>query len=132
MHQTPEPDVDLMSQSIFGHLINENIKEPGPFCAKRMLHESDTPHGKAPQDDSEEVVIPGDKKEMDNFIELTTQSSRIQLDMFLPVVSVQLLNKHIYEVLYNRINSDLLLWEPSAPKLFFPTTIDDHEIISSK
>lgn len=25
-------------------------------------------------------------------------------------------SKHLYEVLYNRINSDLLLWEPSAPR----------------
>lgn len=29
---------------------------------------------------------------------------------------MQLLSKHTYELIYNRINNDLLLWEPSAPK----------------
>lgn len=53
---------------------------------------------------------------MNNFIEHSTRSSRIRLDLFVPSLSVQLVSKHIYELLYNRINSDILMWEPSAPK----------------
>lgn len=26
-------------------------------------------------------------------------------------------SKHLYETIYNRINTDLLLWEPIAPKI---------------
>lgn len=62
------------------------------------------------------MVIPGDKQEIEAFIEQTTQKSRIHLQVFLPDVSMQLISKHVYELLYNRINNDLLLWEPSAPK----------------
>ena len=29
---------------------------------------------------------------------------------------MQLISKRLYETIYNRINNDLLLWEPSAPK----------------
>lgn len=53
---------------------------------------------------------------MSQFIEHSIRSSQIRLDFFLPSVSLQLVSKHIYELLYNRINTDLLLWEPSAPK----------------
>lgn len=67
-------------------------------------------------EDSEELVIPGDKQEINNFMELAAHNSRIQIDVSLPVVSLQLVSKHIFEVIYNRINSDLLLWEPNAPK----------------
>lgn len=43
--------------------------------------------------------------------------------MKLNILRVDLLleTKHIYEILYNRINSDLLLWEPSAPKQKIPS-----------
>lgn len=49
-------------------------------------------------------------------MELAAHNSRIQIEVSLPVVSLQLVSKHIFEVVYNRINSDLLLWEPNAPK----------------
>lgn len=67
-------------------------------------------------EDAEELIIPGDKEEIDNFVKASIESSRIQLEVQIPKISMQLASKHIYEVLYNRINSDLLLWEPSAPK----------------
>lgn len=67
-------------------------------------------------EDTEELIIPGDKQEINEFMDITTRNCRFQLQVSLPVVSMQLANKHVYEVLYNRINSDLLLWEPSAPK----------------
>lgn len=62
------------------------------------------------------MIIPGDKKEIDMFMERATDSAKIQIEVYLPIVSLQLESKHLYEVLYNRINSDLLLWVPSAPK----------------
>lgn len=67
-------------------------------------------------DDPEEMVIPGDKQEMEDFIEKTINNCEMRLDVYLPIVTLQLVSKHIYEVIYNRINSDLLLWIPSAPK----------------
>lgn len=42
-------------------------------------------------------------------------------------MSLHLKSKHIYELIYNRINNDLLLWKPSAPK----PKIDSYENITS-
>lgn len=116
MEPAVEREVD-MTQSIYGAFSNGNgSKKSGPFSAKRVIHESDTPHARPSQEDSEELIIPGDKEEINEFVQSTTENSRIQIEVRLPTVSMQLVSKHIYEVVYNRINNDLLLWEPSAPK----------------
>lgn len=116
MHVDPE-DMLSMPHSMDGFGDMRDDKNPSPFSSKRVVHESDTPHTR-PQTDgaTEELIIPGDRQEMLNFIEHSTRSSRIRLELFVPTLSVQLVSKHIYELLYNRINSDLLLWESSAPK----------------
>ena len=49
------------------------------------------------------------------FCDNAMKLSKIQIKLTLPVVSLQIKSKHLYEVLYNRINSDFLLWQPSAP-----------------
>ncbi|KAF5280262.1 hypothetical protein FQR65_LT03070 [Abscondita terminalis] len=120
LEQKLEPESNVMNQSIYGTL-DTNTNERGPFSARRIVHESDTPHYKPQQEDTEELVMPGDKQEMLEFIELTTQSARIQLEISLPSVSMHFVSKHIYELIYNRINNDLLLWEPSSPKPKPPT-----------
>ncbi|XP_044263557.1 autophagy-related protein 2 homolog A isoform X3 [Tribolium madens] len=99
-----------ISTSIVGFL--ENRKPNGPFSAKRVIHESDTPHHKY----QSELLVPGDKSEINEFIKSTTLSARVRIDISLPIVSMQLISKRLYETIYNRINNDLLLWEPSAPK----------------
>lgn len=90
-----------------------------PFSSKRILRESDTPHSKVntsdSDSDSENTLLPGDKVEMQQFCNDATNSSKIQIRISLPIVSLQLKSKHLYEVIYNRINSDLLLWEGVAP-----------------
>ncbi|XP_037027616.1 autophagy-related protein 2 homolog B [Bradysia coprophila] len=98
-------------------------KEQTPFSSKRVCRESDTPHAKQASEETETLLIPGDKTEMDTFCEDAMKSSKIQIKVSLPVISLQLKSKHLYEVLYNRINSDLLLWEPSAPRNPKPTPI---------
>lgn len=65
--------------------------------------------------------MPGNRNEMDKFIRTTTDDSRIQIQAYFSTLSLQIVSKHTYEVIYNRINNDLLLWEPSAPKSKVPT-----------
>lgn len=67
-------------------------------------------------DDLEQLIIPGDKHEIEEFIQSSSSCCRTKVEIFLPTLSLHLKSKHIYELIYNRINSDLLLWEPSAPK----------------
>ncbi|XP_077587556.1 autophagy-related protein 2 homolog B isoform X1 [Stigmatopora nigra] len=77
--------------------------EPSPFSSRRVMYEN------------EEMVIPGDAAEMTVFQEKTMNNSRFVLELCLPNVQLTLPSKAFYEKLHNRINNDLLLWEPTAP-----------------
>ncbi|XP_047677677.1 autophagy-related protein 2 homolog B isoform X1 [Tachysurus fulvidraco] len=77
--------------------------EPSPFSSRRVMYEN------------EEMVIPGDVMEMTEFQEKTMSNSRYILELSFPNVQISLPNKTFYEKLNNRINNDLLLWEPTAP-----------------
>ncbi|KAF3701263.1 Autophagy-related protein 2 -like protein B [Channa argus] len=77
--------------------------EPSPFSSRRVMYEN------------EEMVIPGDVAEMTEFQEKNMNNSRFILELCFPNVQLALPNKAFYEKLHNRINNDLLLWEPTAP-----------------
>lgn len=94
-----------------------------PFSGKRVLRQSDTPHKRSasaaaaptsptPSDSDADTLLPGDKAEIKAFCDTATRASRIQIKVSIPVVSLQIRSKLLMETLYNRINSDLLLWEP--------------------
>ncbi|XP_066992632.2 autophagy-related protein 2 homolog A [Anabrus simplex] len=127
-----EPE-DALPQSSLEPLENSAFKEPSPFSSKKVIHESDTPHGKSSvhqtDGEGEELVIPGDKQEMAEFIEYASRNCHVQLEINLPSASAQLISKHIYELIYNRINTDMFLWEPAAPK---PKTASPAELYGGK
>ncbi|KAB0404107.1 hypothetical protein E2I00_008860 [Balaenoptera physalus] len=75
--------------------------EPSPFSSKRTMYET------------EEMVIPGDPEEMRTFQSRALALSRCSLEVVLPGAHVFLPSKEVYESLYNRINNDLLMWEPA-------------------
>ncbi|XP_036114200.1 autophagy-related protein 2 homolog A isoform X1 [Molossus molossus] len=75
--------------------------EPSPFSSKRTMFET------------EELVIPGDPEEMRTFQSRALAQSRCSLEVVLPSAHVFLPSKEVYESLYNRINNDLLMWEPA-------------------
>lgn len=114
---TVKPKENIMTASCYGAFENHIKEVPGPFCAKKVVHQSDTAHYKHPSDENDEIILPGDKHELDEFIESTIESAKFHIDVFIPQISLQFKSKHIYELLYNRINNDLLLWTPSAPKV---------------
>lgn len=103
-----------------------STNESSPFSAKHVWRESDTPHrtddhepsaGKSSQNiaDDEKLLIPGDSTEINHFCDESEETSQLKIIVTLPTVSLQLRSKHMYEVIYNRIISNLLLWSPSAP-----------------
>ncbi|XP_044234329.1 autophagy-related protein 2 homolog A isoform X2 [Ursus arctos] len=75
--------------------------EPSPFSSKRTMYET------------EEMVIPGDPEEMRTFQTRALALSRCSLEVLLPSAHIFLPSKEVYESLYNRINNDLLMWEPA-------------------
>ncbi|XP_012275672.1 autophagy-related protein 2 homolog B isoform X2 [Orussus abietinus] len=106
--------------------------QPSPFSSKRVVHESDTPHSKPQTDkdntehrEGEELIIPGTRQEMLEFIDESTRGARLQIEIGLPCVSVQIPSKHLYELLSNRFNTDLFLWTPSAPKPKYTTHMEN-------
>ncbi|KYQ51543.1 Autophagy-related protein 2 like protein A [Trachymyrmex zeteki] len=110
---------------------------PSPFTSRRIMRESDTVHSKShnqnnehgkkyEQSDGEELIIPGNRQEMLEFIDEGIHGSRLQLEINLPCASVQIPSKRIYEQLYNRFNTDLFLWEPSAPRPKYTTHMESH------
>uniref|UniRef100_A0A182PNM0 Autophagy-related protein 2 n=1 Tax=Anopheles epiroticus TaxID=199890 RepID=A0A182PNM0_9DIPT len=113
-----ESDSDPTSGESFG-VTTGRSKEDTPFSAKRVCRESDTPHSKTSttgvSDTPDTLTLPGDTDEMNTFCSCAMKRSKLQIRVDLPVVSLQLKSKHLYEVIYNRISTDLLLWEPSAP-----------------
>ncbi|XP_029422190.1 autophagy-related protein 2 homolog A isoform X2 [Nannospalax galili] len=76
--------------------------EPSPFSSKRTMYET------------EEMVIPGDPEEMRTFQSRTLALSHCTLDVTLPSAHIFLPSKEVYESIYNRINNDLLMWEPAG------------------
>ncbi|XP_010597365.2 autophagy-related protein 2 homolog A isoform X1 [Loxodonta africana] len=81
--------------------------EPSPFSSRRTMYET------------EEMVIPGDPEEMRAFQSRTLALSQCSLEVTLPSVHIFLPSKEVYESIYNRINNDLLMWEPAD---LLPTT----------
>uniref|UniRef100_H0VCN2 Autophagy related 2A n=1 Tax=Cavia porcellus TaxID=10141 RepID=H0VCN2_CAVPO len=75
--------------------------EPSPFSSKRTMYET------------EEMVIPGDPEEMRTFQSRTLALSRCSLEVTLPSAHIFLPSKEVYESIYNRVNNDLLMWEPA-------------------
>uniref|UniRef100_H3BF07 Autophagy related 2A n=1 Tax=Latimeria chalumnae TaxID=7897 RepID=H3BF07_LATCH len=75
--------------------------EPSPFSSKRTMFET------------EEMVIPGDPEEIEEFQRKTIATSRYVLELTLPSLHILLPSKDFYENIYNRINNDLSMWEPA-------------------
>ncbi|KAJ1106499.1 hypothetical protein NDU88_003900 [Pleurodeles waltl] len=76
-------------------------QEPSPFSSKRTMYET------------EEMVIPGDPEEMAEFQTATVAMSQYVLEVTLPCAHIFFPSKEFYESIYNRINNDLLMWEPA-------------------
>ncbi|XP_043255081.1 autophagy-related protein 2 homolog A [Colletes gigas] len=120
----PDSSLDEALESVPKH-------QPSPFSSKRVIHKSDTPHAQGDKDDSEqregeELIMPGSRVEMLEFMDESTRGSRIQLEINFPCVSVQIPSKHLFDLLYNRFNIDLLLWTPSAPRPKYTTHVESH------
>ncbi|XP_074651009.1 autophagy-related protein 2 homolog B-like [Tubulanus polymorphus] len=103
-----DPDIDSEDNTPHDSLdgacqFAKNKPEPSPFSTKRVLYEN------------EEMVMPGDRQEMQEFQEKSLSNTRMSLEITAPNINILLPDRDFYELLYNRINSDLLLWEPQAP-----------------
>ncbi|KAM6923372.1 autophagy-related protein 2 homolog A [Xenentodon cancila] len=80
-----------------------NEKTSSPFSSNRTMFET------------EEMVIPADPEEMLQFQEQCVAQCQCAVDISLPLAYILLPSKQAFQSIYNRINNDLLMWEPPPP-----------------
>ncbi|KAM4621735.1 autophagy-related protein 2 homolog A isoform 1-T1 [Polymixia lowei] len=78
-------------------------KTSSPFSSNRTMFET------------EEMVIPADPEEMRQFQAQCVAQCQCAMDISLPLAYILLPNKQAFQSVYNRINNDLLMWEPPSP-----------------
>uniref|UniRef100_A0A3B5KTL6 Autophagy related 2A n=1 Tax=Xiphophorus couchianus TaxID=32473 RepID=A0A3B5KTL6_9TELE len=82
-----------------------NEKSSSPFSSNRTMFET------------EEMVIPADPQEMLQFQEQCVAQCQCAVDISFPLAYILLPSKQAFQSIYNRINNDLLMWEPPPPPL---------------
>ncbi|XP_058280279.1 autophagy-related protein 2 homolog A-like [Hirundo rustica] len=76
---------------------------PTPFSARRSIYES------------RELVLPGTPEELGAFMGEALGGAPWTLQVTLPRAHLSLSPPELLQRLYNRINNDLLLWDPAGP-----------------
>ena len=74
-----------------------------PFSSQPVMYEN------------EEMIMPGSIAEMNAFQEDALSSSKLAINCYLPNLKMNLHSSEIFELLYNRICGDLMLWQSLAP-----------------
>ncbi|KAI3351666.1 hypothetical protein L3Q82_020500 [Scortum barcoo] len=85
-----------------------NDKTSSPFSSNRTMFET------------EEMVIPADPEEMSQFQAQCVAQCQCAVDISLPMAYILLPSKQAFQSIYNRINNDLLMWEPPPPSANSP------------
>uniref|UniRef100_A0A3P9I7C6 Autophagy related 2A n=1 Tax=Oryzias latipes TaxID=8090 RepID=A0A3P9I7C6_ORYLA len=80
-----------------------NEKTSSPFSSNRTMFET------------EEMVIPAGPEEMLQFQEQCVAQCQCAVDVSMPLAYILLPSKQAFQSIYNRINNDLLMWEPPPP-----------------
>ncbi|XP_062121458.1 autophagy-related protein 2 homolog B isoform X4 [Drosophila sulfurigaster albostrigata] len=59
-----------------------------------------------------EIFLPGDTEEINDFCQSSKYYSHMILYIYIPNIKIVLESKELYEIIYNRLNGDLFMWEP--------------------
>ncbi|XP_064484407.1 autophagy-related protein 2 homolog A-like isoform X3 [Ornithodoros turicata] len=96
--------------------------DDSPFTTRQVLYREENGNvpgsqtSKESANETDEVVTPADKAQLKSFVEKASNNCRMSLDFSLPFVELYMPDKHFYEVIYNRLTMDLVLWEPAVPQ----------------
>lgn len=86
-----------------------------PFSSKCTFGYTSHVEGLDGSVDKTDSLLPGETEEINEFCDSCTQSSKLKIFTFIPHVKVVLESKSMYELIYNRLNGDLFMWEPRSP-----------------
>ncbi|XP_061388779.1 autophagy-related protein 2 homolog B-like [Musca vetustissima] len=109
----PSICIDIKDSYVFG-----KDEEPLlPFSSKRNCRQSSTAQPRMESDVTETILLPGETHEINEFCQKSMASSVIGISISFPSLNLFLESKQLFELIYNRLNSDLFMWEPSSPYL---------------
>ncbi|KAH8305578.1 hypothetical protein KR059_001867 [Drosophila kikkawai] len=86
-----------------------------PFSSKCTFGYTSHVEGLDSSLDKTDSLLPGETEEINEFCDSCTQASKLKIFAFIPLVKVVLESKEMYELIYNRLNGDLFMWEPRSP-----------------
>ncbi|KAH9496150.1 Autophagy- protein 2 A [Bulinus truncatus] len=111
-----EEESDASATSIDSYMEPGMLKrESGPFSKKKSLYERDDLSFNQSNPANDEMVMPGDTNELRQFREECLAHTGLSVDITIPSVTAFLHSRDFLELIYNRFNNDLLMWEPQPP-----------------
>ena len=130
-----EEDTDIMTMSTGEALLGLTATQPSPFSKQTRIHKGNNHRDEGnylvskPQikylltafcvgSSLDELLVPGNSEEIAEFMAIASKMCLTQVDVSIPKATVLLPSKHLFETLYNRLSTDVCLWEPSAPEYF--------------
>lgn len=79
---------------------------------------SDTAAGstsRAPNEcDNEKILTPGDRQHLLEYLNQTVMSTKLSLNLHLPICEVEFEDKEQLDLIYNRFANDFVFWQPKA------------------
>ncbi|KAH8417293.1 hypothetical protein KR222_008007 [Zaprionus bogoriensis] len=94
----------------------QNLKRnrKSPFSSNCVYGYSSNVEGLNDNADKNDIFLPGETEEINEFCQSSKSVSDIQVSASIPNVKIVLECKELYEIIYNRIIGDLLMWEPRS------------------
>lgn len=127
----PQLVVDINDSQFIKNKTKDGAPPPLPFSSKRNCRQSSTAYTKADSSDfTETILLPGEPHEINDFCTKSMLSSVIGVSLNFPEIALYLESKQLFEILYNRLNSDLFMWEPCSPYLTTPPLKDKQQFLS--
>ncbi|SPP85413.1 autophagy-related protein 2 homolog A [Drosophila guanche] len=94
---------------------NKKPKRRSPFSSKCTFGYTTNVEGLDGCVDKTDSLLPGETEEINDFCQSCSQSSKLKVAVYVPLIKVVLESKQMYELIYNRLNGDLFMWEPRSP-----------------
>lgn len=64
--------------------------------------------------DSEKIIAPGDRQHLNEYLNQTVMSTKLSLNIHLPMCEVEFEDKEQLDLIYNRFGNDFVFWQPRA------------------
>lgn len=78
------------------------------------LRKHDTSEASTNDCDNEKIIAPGDRQHLMDYLNQTVSSTKLSLNLHLPICEVEFEDKEQLDLIYNRFGNDFVFWQPKA------------------